>query len=348
MKKFYIFISISLIFTIIKTSSILLNSLLYSIAIVLIAILLGDFTYDISELIGEKKGGLLTATIGNLPELMMGLLSIQYGMIPMVKASVIGSIIGNILLVLGISIFFGGIKYKEQVFNKLTARTNFNMLLLAMSAIIVMTSLNKYSTLTITSASKISVKVAIVLILVYILGLIFSLYTHSNLFIVSDTKEIKETKKGKNIKILFLGIIIESILLYIISEKLIVNVKYIVNTYNISQEFLGIILIPILGNIGENISAIMSSLKNKINLSLEIAIGSSIQMALFVTPVLVIYAFFTTVPITLIFTTFQIIIALIAVGMSYFVFQDGKTYWLEGAILIAIYIMITLAYYHIS
>lgn len=345
MKKFYIFTLISLILTVIKTTSSLLNALIYSIAIIPIAVLLGDFTSDISELIGDKKGGLLAATVGNLPELMMGLFSIRYGMIPMVKSAVIGSIIGNMLLVLGISIFFGGIKYKEQNFNKIVARTNFSMLLLAMSAIIVMASLNRYSTLTMEMAASVSLKVAIVLILVYILGLIFSLYTHSNLFIVSETKGNAEIKKVKSSKTLFLGVIIETVLLYIISEKLIFNIKEIVNTYKVSQEFLGIILIPILGNIGENISAIMSALKNKINLSLEIAIGSSIQMSLFAAPMLIIYGFFTAVPVTFIFTTFQIITALIAVGMSYFVFQDGKTYWLEGAILIAIYIMITLGYY---
>lgn len=348
MKKFYIFTLISIVLTFIKTSSSLINVIFYSIAVIPVAFLLGDFTSDISEIIGEKKGGLLSATIGNLPELMMGLWSIQYGMLPMVKSALIGAIIVNMLLVLGVSIFFGGIKYKEQVFNKLVARTNFSMLLLALSAIIVMASLNRYGMPTNNIIVSISVKVAAVLMLVYILGLIFSLYTHSNLFVVSENKENTEIHKKQNGKLLFLGVILESILLYIISEKLIYNIKDIVNTYKITQEFLGIILIPLLGNIGENISAIMSAVKNKVNLSLEIAIGSSIQIALFVIPLLVIYAFFASVPMTFIFTTFQIIIALIAVGMSYFVFQDGKTYWFEGAILIAIYVMITLGYYYIA
>ncbi|MCM0647767.1 calcium/proton exchanger [Clostridium swellfunianum] len=348
MKKVYIFTLISLVLIFVETPSSLINAILYSIGIIPIAILLGDFTSDISELIGDKKGGLLAATIGNLPELMMGLLSIRYGMLTMVKSSIIGSIIGNMLLVLGISIFFGGIKYKEQEFNKLVARTNFNMLLLAMSAIILMASLNRYSTLTVKMSSAISVKMAVVLILVYILGLIFSLYTHSNLFVVSENKEEIEITKSKNIKVLFMGLVLETVLLYILSEKLIYNIRDIVNTYKISQEFLGIILIPILGNIGENVSAIISALNNKVNLSLEIAIGSSIQMSLFVTPILIIFAFFTAVPMTFVFTTFQIIIALIAVGMSFFVFQDGKTYWLEGAILISIYVMITIGYYYIA
>jgi Ca2+:H+ antiporter len=348
MKKIYFSAIFSFLLIFINTSSSIINTVLYSIAIIPIAILLGEFTSDISEYIGDKKGGLLAATMGNLPELMMGLWSIKYGMIPMVKSALVGSIISNMLLVLGISIFFGGIKYRNQIFNKLVARTNFNMLLLAMSAIVVMASLNRYGVLTEQVKSSMSIKVAIVLITVYILGLIFSLYTHSNLFVLSEPKEEEEVKKSENIKIISVGIAACSILLCVLSEKLIFNIREIVSEYSVSQEFLGIVLIPILGNIGENLSAILCSLKNKVNLSLEIAIGSSIQIALFVTPLLIVYACFTGVPMTFIFTNFQIIISLIAVGMSFFVFQDGKTYWLEGAILIAIYIMITLGYYYIA
>ena len=348
MKKIYIFTALSFVLTFITTSSSLLNSVIYSVAVIPIAILLGEFTSDISEYIGDKKGGLLAATIGNLPELMMGIWSIKYGMVPMVKSALIGSIISNMLLVLGVSIFFGGIKYRDQSFNKLIARTNFNMLLLAMSAIIVMASLNRYGMLSKAVMISLSVKVALVLIFIYILGLVFSLYTHGNLFVVSEPKAEEESKKTGKVRIMIIGIILSSVLLYLLSERLISNIKSIVDTYKVSQEFLGIILIPILGNIGENVSAIMCSLKDKVNLSLEIAIGSSIQISLFATPLLMIFSYFTLSPMTLIFTNFQIIIALIAVGMSYFVFQDGKTYWLEGAILISIYVMITLGYYYIS
>lgn len=346
MKKVYLFSLLSVLLLFVKTSSSIINTIIYSIAVVPIAILLGDFTSKISEHIGEKKGGLIAATIGNLPELMMGIWSIKYGMIPMVKSALVGSIISNMLLVLGVSIFFGGIKFKNQGFNKLIARTNFNMLLLAMSAMVVMASLNRYTILTQKVAVSLSIKISAVLIIIYILGLIFSLFTHSNLFVVSEVEEEQSEKKAGSIKAMVIGIIISSILLFYISEKLIFNIKEIVNSYKISQEFLGIILIPILGNIGENIAAIMAALKNKVNLSLEIAIGSSIQISLFVTPILVVIACFAFVEMTLIFTAFQIIISLIAVGMSFFVFQDGKTYWLEGAILLAIYVMIMFSYYY--
>lgn len=345
-KYIYLVTAISLIFF--QTTYPLVNTVLYSIIIVPLAITLGELTSVISEYIGEKKGGLLTAAIGNIPELTMGIWSIQYGMIPMVKASLIGSIISNMLLVLGVSIFVGGIKYKEQKFNKIVARTNFSMLLLAMSTIIIVASLNQYNkSLSQGVLTSISIKVAIVLVVVYILGLVFSLYTHRNLFIVSEQNLEDKSVTNKKYARVILELIVISIILYFISEKLVYNIKYTVESYGFSQEFLGIILIPILGNAGENFSAIVCATKNKVNLSLEIAIGSSIQIALFVTPILMVLAYFIGVEMTLLFTGFQIIMALIAIVMAFIVFQDGKTYWFEGAILIAIYIIVTLAYYYV-
>ena len=121
----------------------------------------------------------------------------------------------------------------------------------------------------------------------------------------------------------------------------------IVNNYSISQEFLGIILIPLLGNIGESISSIICALDNKINMSIETAIGSSIQISMFVMPLLVLFSCILSTPMILLFSVFQIIISVLAIGMSFLVFQDGKSYWFEGAILIAIYIIITISYYYI-
>lgn len=326
----------------------LLGTVIYSGIMVPLAIMLGGLTSEISEYIGDKKGGLLAAGVGNIPEITMGIWSINYGMISMVKAALIGSIISNMLLVLGISIFLGGIKYREQNFNKIVARTNFTMLILAMATMIVMASLKNYSSfLTEAILINLSVKIGIVLIIIYILGLIFSLYTHSNLFIVSDGECEESLIKSNNCRKIFIQIILASVILYFISEKLIFNLRLTVDQYEISQEFLGIILIPLLGNAGENFSAIMCALNNKINLSLEIAIGSSIQIALFVTPMLIIFSFIMGVKMTFLFTGFQIIICVIAVLMSLLVFQDGKTYWFEGAVLIAIYMVVTLAYYYL-
>lgn len=349
MTKKYIFTLISIIAIFINTPFVLANTIIYSVAIIPVAILLGDLTSVMSQYIGEKRGGLLAATIGNFPELMMGIWSISFGMVPMVKSALVGSIISNMLLVLGISIFCGGIKHKEQRFNKIVARTNFNMLLLAMSAMLVMASIDSYSNLSGKIMFTISIKVSIVLIGVYILGLIFSLYTHNNLFVISEGIEEKWNKRDKKRKnIIVIKIILESILLFIISEKLTFSINELVNKYSLSQQFIGIILIPILGNMGENVSAIICAAKNKINMSLEIAIGSSIQISLFVTPILIIFSYFMGVQMNFVFSHFQIMMSAIAIAMSYFVFQDGRTYWFEGAILLAIYTMITMGYYYLA
>ncbi|MCB2290462.1 calcium/proton exchanger [Clostridium sp. CS001] len=374
MKKKYIFIIVVIALMFIRTSSSLANTIIYSIAIIPLAILLGSQTTKISDYIGQKKGGLLAATVGNIPELMMGIWSIKYGMIPMVQAALIGSIISNMLLGLGIAVVVGGFKFKEQSFNKIIARTNFNMLLLAMSSMVVIATLNRYTIVKESALISISVKVAFLLIGVYILGLIFSLYTHNNLFVVSECNEDKKntvieekyiisdereiisernTHKKKGITInkevveSAITLIFISVLLYFISDKLIYNIKDVTKNYSVSQEFIGIILIPLLGNIGENVSTIMCAMQNKVDMSLETAIGSSIQISLFVTPVLVMFSCFMGLNMTLLFPVFHIIMCGIAVGMSFLVFQDGKTYWLEGSILITSYIIITLAYYYI-
>lgn len=347
MKKKYFILFATFFIMFIKIPNAIVNAVMYSIAIIPLAILLGEFTTNIAEYIGDKKGGLLAAAVGNIPELTIGLWSIKYGMIPMVKASLVGSIISNMLLVLGISTFIGGIIYKEQKFNKNIARTNFSMLFLPLITIVIISSLDKYSyKISTRSLQSISVKIALVLILVYLLGLVFSLFTHSNLFVISESTAENKMKKNKNYYILLINIIYSAVILYFISEKLILNIKIITNSFNISQEFIGIILIPILGNIGENFSAILASIKNKVSLSLEIAIGSSIQISLFVMPLLVVFSIFYGTPITLLFSEFQVVLVIVAVAMSFFVFQDGKTYWLEGAILIAIYVVVALAYYY--
>lgn len=347
MKKIYIVFCMILI--IFSTSNSLVNTIMYSLAVIPVAVILGELTSTISEYIGEKKGGLLAAAIGNMPELTMGLWSIKCGMVSMAKAALIGSIISNILLVLGISIFVGGVKYKEQSFNKIVARTNFSMLFIALSTMIIVASLNMHrGKISPNLISTLSVKIAIILMFIYILGLIFSLYTHSNLFVISESGEQRMMKKDKHFLKLFIDIILISIILYFISERLILNIKEVVKFYNISQEFIGIMFIPILGNIGENVAAILCAAKNKINLSLEIAIGSSIQIFLFVTPILIIFSYFCGLSMTFLFSSFQIIITIIAAGMSFFVFQDGKTYWFEGAILLATYLIITFAYYYVA
>lgn len=333
----------------INTTNIILGLMIHSIAMIPLAFMLGELTSNISEYIGEKKGGLLTATLGNLPEIIMSIWSLRLGLISMVQAAMIGCIVNNMLLVLGVSIFLGGVKYKQQTFNKNNAKTNFSMLLLAMSSMVVMACINNYSSIRNETLIKISVAVSIILICVYLLGLIYSLYTHSNLILVENKAENIDLKKSNNmgLSILFIKIIVISLSIYFLSEKVINDANIVIKNFNISEGFMGIILIPILGNIGENISAIMCSIRNKIDLSLEIAIGSGIQIALFATPILVLIAFLLGIQIALVFSVLNIIIVGLAIFMSYIVFADGITNWFEGTILIAVYVIITICYFFV-
>lgn len=340
-------ITLVLFGTIINTKYTLINTVFSSIAMVILAVYIGNYTNLYSEYVGEKRGGLLSATLGNLPELAMGIWSLGYGMISMVKWALIGSIISNMLLVLGISSFVGGVKYREQSFNKNIARTNFNMLTLALASMILLATVNYCVPLSDGVLSSISNKVAVVLILIYGLGLIFSLVTHSNLFVISeDGNEVRSENKDRKVKILSI-ILILSFILFLVSENVINNLNELVKVHGVSENLLGILVVPLIGNIGENISAIMAAFKNKINMSIEIAIGSSIQIALFVTPVIMILSYAMGVTMNLLFAPVQIIIALVAVAMSFIVYVDGKSYWFEGAILLAIYLMSIISCYYI-
>lgn len=340
-------LTVSLVLSLISTDNTILKLILCCLSVVPLAVITGELISVISNIIGPRKGGLLSATIGNIPELFMGLWSIRYGMVNLVKASLIGAIVSNMLLVLGISVFIGGIKYKEQRFSKITARLNFNQLVLALSAMVVLAALNRYAVITEYSMLKISFFISVVLILVYLLGLIFSLYTHSNLFVISEGSDQETEVNKKGIVNLLLEIIFTGIVLYFISQKLIASVYSFIIEYNFKEEYIGIILIPILGNIGENFSSIIASCRNKINLSVEIAIGSSLQMTLFVIPLLIIYSYYSGGSLNFLFQNFHIILGGLSVLMSFLIFQDGRTYWLEGAMLISIYIMIAIALYYI-
>jgi len=216
-----------------------------------------------------------------------------------------------------------------------------------MFTIIIISALNKYSFVDNGKFQHLSIIISGILIGVYVLGLIFSLYTHSNLFILGDKRVCTQQDSKKETRKIFMLIVLITVLLYFISERLVENISGIVEQYNISQEFLGIILIPLLGSFGENASSIVCAMENKIDASLETAIGSSIQITMFVLPILIICSSFMGISINLLFSNFQIIIMSIAMGMSYFVFQDGKTYWFEGALLVSVYVVVTLSYYYI-
>lgn len=299
----------------------------------------------LSKKLGDKIGGMINATMANIPELIICLFALKSGMYDLVEAGLIGSIIGNMLLVQGLSIFLGGLRYNEQSFNKNIAKTNFGLLFLALAGIIIVSIYKSVSSFSNHNIDKLSLGIAFILLGIYILGLIFSLITHRNLFVVHPDEDFETTEVNINLLKTLIVLIFVSCFIVIESNILVEGIQYISGTFHISQNFLGIIIVPLVGNVAESMTAVIMSLKNRVSLCIEIAVGSGMQIALFVMPILTIIGFLIAKPISLVFNIYHITSLIISISLSFFVFQDGKTYWIEGTLLLASYFMIALGYY---
>lgn len=324
--------------------------LMACLSIVPLAVIIGDATEQISLYSGPKIGGLLNATMGNVPELLIGIFAVKAGLYNLVLASMAGSIIGNILLVLGFSIMLGGFKFKVQTFNRSIARSNFTLLIFAGMSIIVPFALK--FTLGMNpegarSSTLFSLDIAIMLLFIYILGLVFSLVTHKNVFAQhDDNNDLEETPKWSLKKsVIILGL--ATFFVAIQSEALVATVEVTVKEYGLPEVFIGIIIIPILGNVAEHASAMIMAVKNKLDISIEIAVGSSMQIALFVAPVLVILSFLLGKPMEYVYHPFEVVSMVLGITMTVFIFKDGKTNWLEGVQLVSSYAILAVAFFYI-
>lgn len=339
-------IPLSIIFHIVKANELFLFAA-SCISVIPLAGILGTATEQIASVIGPKAGGLLSATTGNVPELFIGIFAIRAGMFSLVKASVVGSITGNMLLVLGASILSGGLKYKFQSFDKLIARTNFGLLFLALIGFIIPAAYEYLEVSSPKGIMSLSLGISIVFLLIYILGLFFSFYTHKNIFLKSENGVSRnESKWGIKRSILYMAL--ASAALAYEAGLIVDSIQFMKTTYNIPEIFLGIIIIPVIGNIAEYTSAILMAVRNRINLSIEIAIGSSMQMALFVVPLLVLISFIIGTPMNYVFSLFELITITCSIGLSLYIFQDGKTNWLEGVELLSAYVILALAFFFMN
>lgn len=300
---------------------------------------MGRATEEIALYTGPRIGGLLNATFGNAAELIITIFALRAGLYEVVKASITGSIIGNILLVLGLSMFLGGLKFKTQKFNRDAASMHSSMLLLAVTGLVIPAFfLSSHSS---AAAEPLSLGVAVVLMLVYLFSLVFSLHTHKDVF--RPNQEHEDTPTMSRFKA-FLILFVATVFVAIESELLVEGIEPVVNTLGISELFIGVIVIPIIGNAAEHSTAIMMALKNKMEISLEIAIGSSTQIALFVAPLLVFIGFFMGNYLDLIFSMYELVVIILGVVVSMMVSLDGRSNWLEGLQLIAAYIIMALAF----
>ncbi|WNZ22602.1 calcium/proton exchanger [Leptolyngbya sp. NK1-12] len=320
------------------------------LAVLPLAAWMGTATEEIAIVVGPSLGGLLNATFGNATELIIALVALKAGAVNVVKASLAGSIIGNLLLVLGFSMFLGGLRYKEQEFQPTVARINASTMNLAVIAILMPTAVNYTSTgVDEPIMQRLSLVVAAVLIGVYLLTLFFSMKTHSYLYDVGVEAEqgggFTEAGEKPNLW-LWVGVLLMVTLLVAIESELLVGaLEEATQQLGLTKLFTGVILLPIIGNAAEHATAVVVAMKDKMDLSVSVALGSSLQIALFVAPVLVIAGWFFDQPMDLNFNPFEFVAVSVAVLIANSVSSDGRSNWLEGTLLLATYVVIGAAFF---
>jgi Ca2+:H+ antiporter len=316
------------------------------LAILPLAAWMGAATEEIAVVVGPSLGGLLNATFGNATELIIALVALNGGLIDVVKASITGSIIGNLLLVMGFSMLLGGLRYKEQTFQSVVARLNASSMNLAVIAILLPTAMN-YTSIGISERTlqNLSLAVAVVLILVYALTLLFSMKTHAYLYDVGVAEIEIEAEEKPNIWIWTGVLLVCTLFVALESELLVDTLEVATSKLGLTALFTGVILLPIVGNAAEHATAVTVAMKNKMDLSLSVAVGSSMQIALFVAPVLVIAGRFMNQPMDLDFNPFELVAVAVAVLIANSISYDGKSNWLEGTLLLAAYTVLGFAFY---
>ncbi|CEO25925.1 calcium/proton exchanger [Paraclostridium sordellii] len=316
---------------------------LAALSIIPLAGLMGEATEEISFYTGPKIGGFLNATFGNATELIISFFALKAGLFEVVKASIAGSVIGNILLVLGASMLFGGLKHKNQTFNKKVIEVSSSMLLFAVIGLCIPAIFTHTidPKLLNTRYEGLSIVVAIIMFAIYILSLVFSFFTHKDIYSI-DHEEEGSAKWSLKKSIIILAI--ATILIAIESEFLVSGVDSITATLGLSEFFVGIILIPIIGNAAEHSTAIVMAMKNKMDVSVEIAVGSSLQIILFVAPVLIFLSLLFT-PMSIVFNQFELVSLIVSVLIVNRVASDGESNWLEGVQLLSAYLIIAAGFF---
>ncbi|WGV23798.1 calcium/proton exchanger [Halotia branconii] len=344
---FLLFIPVSLVAHFLQWGD-LIVFITAGLAILPLAAWMGTATEEIAVVVGPTLGGLLNATFGNATELIIALIALNAGLVNVVKASITGSIISNLLLVMGFSMLLGGLRYKEQTFQSIVARVNASSMNLAVIAMLLPTAVN-YTSIGINEKTlqNLSLAVAVVLIVVYVLTLLFSMKTHAYLYDVGVAEiEAEETPHTKPNIWLWSGVLLGCTLLVALESELLVDtLELATSQLGLTSLFTGVILVPIVGNAAEHATAVSVAMKDKMDLSVSVAVGSSLQIALFVAPVLVIAGWIMGQPMDLDFNPFELVAVTVSVLIANSISSDGKSNWLEGTLLLAAYIVLGFAFY---
>jgi Ca2+:H+ antiporter len=312
---------------------------------------MGKATEQIADRTGESIGGLLNATFGNAAELIIAFVALQAGYLDIVKASLTGSIIGNILLVLGASFLAGGLRYKIQEYNAMTARAQAQMLLLTSVVIIIPALFHFLRSPAVTiNEAVISLALAVLLMIVYVFSLIFSLHTHKELFRGALPEEPggDQEHAAWNLPVALLVLGIATFFIAWLSEILVGSVEQAALRLGMSKVFVGLIIVAVIGNAAEHSTAVIAAMKNRMDLSVAIAIGSSTQVALFVTPLLVFLSYLMAPqPLDLVFTAGQVFAIVISASLVTHTTGDGKSNWFTGLLLLTVYLALAVGFFHV-
>jgi Ca2+:H+ antiporter len=312
-----------------------------ALAIIPLAGLIGHATEDLAVRVGPQRGGLLNATFGNVTEIIIAFFLILEGELEVVKASITGSIIGNVLLVLGFAFLVGGWTRVEQTFNRASAGLHSASLVIAVVGLMMPALFALTPTSTFFREEAVSIGVSVVLLATYAAMLLFSLKTHRALF--RTEYEVEEPRWSLAFAIgLLAG---ATVLVALMSEFLVGALEPTVEDLGMSKLFVGLIVVPIVGNAAEHSSAIFLAAKDKMDISIEIAIGSSTQIALFVAPVLVFFSLAVGHPMDLMFSNFEIAAVAFSSAILGFIALDGRSNWLEGVQLLAAYLIMAISFF---
>ena len=320
------------------------------LAIIPLAGWMGRATEWMSEQLGQGVGGLLNATFGNAAELIIAIMALRAGLHDVVKASITGSIIGNILLVLGLAFIAGGLKFPKLKFNQTAASLSSILLALSVIALIVPALFHQLSGAAEAQERTLSLEISIVLVITYVLSLIFALRTHKHLYVGHGDEQSHEAM-GMHHKPLWVAgliLLVATGFVALLSEFLVGAVEHTAEQFGMSDIFVGVFIVALVGNAAEHSTAVLVAMKNKMDLAVNIAVGSSLQVALLVAPVLVFVSYLFGKPLDLLFTTFEIAAIALSVGILNLIAIDGESNWMEGVLLLAVYSILGLAFYALN
>ncbi|KAJ3114035.1 hypothetical protein HDU96_002623 [Phlyctochytrium bullatum] len=317
------------------------------LALIPLAKVLGTCTEELALYTNPTIGGLLNATLGNLVELLVSVAALRAGLVGVVQSSLLGSVLSNLLLVLGLSFLCGGLRFSEQSFNETAALTGGSLLAITVCAFVLPAAFKiALAGAAVPNAEELVLNLsrgtAVVLFLMYILYLLFQLKTHKHLYESSDEDETKPQMTMSSVLVM---LVLVTLAVSFSAEYLVDSIEGISESWHLSKTFLGLVVIPIVGNAAEHMTAVTVAMKNKMDLSIAIAVGSSLQICLFATPFCVLTGWALNQPMSLAFGLFETAVVFTSVYVVNSLISDGKSNWLEGAMLLSAYAIITIAFY---